>query len=188
LLQHLAVTLAALSIVRERSGGTMELFRVSPLAAAEALNGKYLSYLVFGGIIAAILVGLLVFVLHLPMLGNWVNLILVLTGILFTSLSIGFVISLFSQTDTQAVQYTMLVLLASVFFSGFIMSLDSLIVPIRVISGLLPTTYGLALLRDIMLRGYSPDPILLVILFALGIAFYFFAWWMMHRLISRVQR
>lgn len=187
LLQHLAVTLAALSIVRERSGGTMELFRVSPLAAAEALNGKYLSYLVFGGIIAAILTGLLVFLLHLPMLGNWLNLAIVLAGILFTSLSIGFVISLLSQTDTQAVQYTMLVLLASVFFSGFIMSLDSLIEPVRVTSGLLPTTYGIVLLRDIMLRGYDPSPLLVIILFALGIVLYIVAWWMMHRQISRAQ-
>ena len=40
LLQHLAVTFAALSIVRERNVGTMELFRASPLSAAEALIGK----------------------------------------------------------------------------------------------------------------------------------------------------
>jgi ABC-2 type transport system permease protein len=66
LLQHLAVTFAALSIVRERNVGTMELFRVSPLSAAEALFGKYISYMLFGGVIAAILSALLVFVLHVP--------------------------------------------------------------------------------------------------------------------------
>jgi ABC-2 type transport system permease protein len=70
LLQHLAVTFAALSIVRERNVGTMELFRVSPLSAAEALFGKYISYLLFGGVIAAILSALLVFALHMPMQGN----------------------------------------------------------------------------------------------------------------------
>src|SRR5665648_211237 len=64
LLQHLAVTFAALSIVRERNVGTMELFRVSPLSAAEALFGKYISYLLFGAVIAAILSALLVFGLH----------------------------------------------------------------------------------------------------------------------------
>ncbi|HEX9090708.1 MAG TPA: ABC transporter permease, partial [Anaerolineales bacterium] len=70
LLQHLAVTFAALSIVRERNVGTMELFRVSPLSAAEALFGKYISYMLFGGVIAAILSALLVFAMHVPMLGN----------------------------------------------------------------------------------------------------------------------
>jgi ABC-2 type transport system permease protein len=69
LLQHLAVTFAALSIVRERNVGTMELFRVSPLSAGEALFGKYVSYLLFGGVIAAILSALLVFALHMPMQG-----------------------------------------------------------------------------------------------------------------------
>jgi ABC-2 type transport system permease protein len=44
LLQHLAITFGALSIVRERLLGSMELFRVSPLAPIETLTGKYLSY------------------------------------------------------------------------------------------------------------------------------------------------
>jgi ABC-2 type transport system permease protein len=122
LLQHLAVTFAALSIVRERNVGTMELFRVSPLSAAEALFGKYISYMLFGGVIAAILSALLVFALHVPMLGNWWYFALVLAAVLFTSLGIGFAISVVSQTDSQAVQYSMIILLASVFFSGFIMS------------------------------------------------------------------
>ena len=91
LLQHLAVTFAALSIVRERNVGTMELFRVSPLSAAEALFGKYISYLLFGGVIAAILSALLVFALHVPMQGNWWYFALVIGAILFTSLGIGFV-------------------------------------------------------------------------------------------------
>ncbi|HUP14609.1 MAG TPA: hypothetical protein VM848_00925 [Acidimicrobiia bacterium] len=46
LLQHLALTFAALSLVRERTLGSAELFRVSPLTAGEALTGKYLAYLV----------------------------------------------------------------------------------------------------------------------------------------------
>lgn len=122
LLQHLAVMFAALSIVRERSVGTIELFRVSPLSAAETLVGKYLSYMLFGGIVSAVLSGLLTYILHVPMLGNWWYFALVIAAILFTSLGIGFVISILSQSDSQAVQYSMIILLASVFFSGFILN------------------------------------------------------------------
>lgn len=71
LLQHLAITFAAMSIVRERQLGTTELFRVSPLAAGETLIGKYLSYLIFGGLLAGLLSLLLVYGLHTPMLGQW---------------------------------------------------------------------------------------------------------------------
>ena len=187
LLQHLAVTFAALSIVRERNVGTMELFRVSPLSAAEALFGKYISYMLFGGVIAAILSALLVFALHMPMLGNWWNFTLVIAAVLFTSLGIGFAISIVSQTDSQAVQYSMIILLASVFFSGFIMSLDMLWEPVRVISWLLPTTYGTLMLRDIALRGIDPNWALLGGLLAIGLVLMLISWRLMRRLIASSQ-
>ena len=187
LLQHLAVTFAALSIVRERNVGTMELFRVSPLSAAEALFGKYISYMLFGGVIAAILSALLVFVMHVPMLGNWWYFTLVIATVLFTSLGIGFAISIVSQTDSQAVQYSMITLLGSVFFSGFIMSLDMLLPSVRIISWLLPTTYGTLLLRDIALRGVDPNWMLLGGLIVIGLALMFISWRLMRRLITSSQ-
>ena len=183
LLQHLAVTLAALSIVRERTVGTMELFRVSPLSAGETLIGKYISYMLFGGAITALLVILMVFGLKVPMLGNWWNVALVMAVVLFTSLGIGFIISLISQTDTQAVQLTMIILLTSVFFSGFLMSLDTIAKPVQVISWSLPTTYGIVMLRDIFLRGAMPNLLLLAGLGAIGIALMLLAWFMLRRLI-----
>ncbi len=185
LLQHLAVTLAALSIVRERTLGTLELFRVSPLSALEALLGKYVSYFIFTGLIGAILLALMVLVLKVPLLGNMWNVVIVMAALLFASLSIGFLLSLVSRTDSQAVQLTMLVLLTSVFFSGFILTLDSLLAPARVVSALMPVTYGIHLLRDIMLRGQAPDPLSMAALIVLGIVFYFVSWRLMHRLISR---
>ena len=187
LLQHLAVTFAALSIVRERNVGTMELFRVSPISAGETLFGKYISYMLFGGVIAAILSALLIFGLHVPMLGNWWYFALVIAAVLFTSLGIGFTISILSQTDSQAVQYSMITLLASVFFSGFIMSLDKLLPLVRVISWMLPNTYGTLLLRDIALRGIAPNWTLLGGLFALGLLLMLVSWRLMHRLITSPQ-
>jgi ABC-2 type transport system permease protein len=184
LLQHLAVTFAALSIVRERNAGTLELFRVSPLSAAETLFGKYISYMLFGGIIAALLSALLVFALHVPMLGNWWNFTLVIAAVLYTSLGIGFAISIVSQTDSQAVQYSMITLLASVFFSGFILSLDTLWTPVKVISWLLPTTYGTLLLRDIALRGIDPNWMILGGLVAIGLVLMTISWLLMRRLIT----
>jgi ABC-2 type transport system permease protein len=187
LLQHLGVTFAALSIVRERNVGAMELFRVSPLSAAEALLGKYISYMMFGGVIATILSALLVFVLHVPMLGNWLYFTLVIVAVLFTSLGIGFTISIVSQTDSQAVQYSMIVLLASVFFSGFILSLDTLLKPVRIISWMLPTTYGTLLLRDISLRGIAPNWVLLGGLIGIGLVLMLISWRLMRRLITSSQ-
>jgi ABC-2 type transport system permease protein len=184
LLQHLAITMAALSIVREHTVGTMELFRVSPLSAGETLLGKYLSYMLFGGVLTLVLTGVLILGLKMPMLGSWFYYLLVIAALLFTSLSIGFVISLVSQNDSQAVQLTMLVLLASVFFSGFLMNLDMLSKPVRVLSWSLPTTYGIVMLRNIFLRGDVPDLTLLGGLVAIGAVMCAIAWLLLRRLIA----
>lgn len=184
LLQHLAVTIAALSIVQERNYGTLELFRVSPLSSAEMLVGKYLSYLLFGAVVAATLAALVHFGLRIPMLGHWVNYALVIGVLLFTALGIGFFISLISRSDSQAVQYTMLTLLISVFFSGFLMNLNLFAEPVRSLSWGIPTTYGINLLRAIALRGSFPDLTLLGILGLIGVGFYLINWLMLRRLIA----
>ncbi len=59
LLQHIAVTLAALSMVRERLLGTVELFRVSPVSPSEILTGKYVSFMLLLGVVAAVLLGMM---------------------------------------------------------------------------------------------------------------------------------
>ena len=181
LLQHLAVTFGALSMVREHQLGTMELFFVSPLAAIEALLGKYISYLIFGSALAAVLISLIVFGLGVPLLGHWSDIVIVVMALLFTSMGIGFVISLFSKTDIQAVQYSMIVLLTSVFFSGFFLSLDALWEPVRVISWSLPATYGILLLREVMLRGNPLIFTLLGWLIAIGLGLFGLAWFLLNR-------
>jgi ABC-2 type transport system permease protein len=159
LLQHLSVTFAALSIVREQRSGIMELFRVAPLTALEALFSKYLSYLLFNLLIAAVLTALVVWGIGVPVLGSWVNYGLALVVVLFASLGFGFAISLISETEIQAVQYSMLFLLTSIFFSGFFLDLRLLWEPMRPLAWSLPATYGIRMMQDVMLRGY-PLPLL----------------------------
>jgi ABC-2 type transport system permease protein len=185
LLQHLAVTFGALSIVRERRDGTMELFRVSPISAFETLLGKYISYFIFAAVITTILSLITVYGLGVPMLGGWLAYGLSLAVLVFTSLGLGFLISLIATTDTEAVQYSMIALLTSVFFSGALISLNSLWLPVRTLSWLLPATYGVQLLQNIMLRGLSFNPILLGGLLAIGLFLFFIAWYLLGRLMAR---
>lgn len=187
LLQHLTVTFAALSLVRERLLGSMELFTVSPISASETLLGKYLSYLIAGSLLSLILFGLIIFGMRVPLLGDWWAVAFTVLAVIFASLGIGFVISLLSTTDTQAVQYSMIVLLTSVFFSGFILELHTLWEPVRVISWLLPVTYGILLLRDIMLRGYAINPTLMSQLLLIGLALAGLAWWLLRRAMQQFK-
>ena len=185
LLQHIAITLAALAIVRERVGGSIELFRAAPISAFETLLGKTISFLIFSAILALILTLLVIFGLKVPMLGTWGSYVQIVLALLFTSLAMGFAISTISQTDSQAVQYSMIVLLASIFFSGFFIALHRLLTGVHIVSWLLPTTYGTALLQDVMLRGLSPNPLLLLGLIFYGIILYIFGWLRLRHLMAR---
>jgi len=147
--------LVALSLVRERLLGAIELFRVAPVSVTNILLGKYLGYTVFLGVITAVLVGLLL-LLGIPFLGN-LSLFVGLVGLLIlASLGIGFLFSVVSTSDSQAVQLSMLVLLASIFFGGFFLPLQNFWQPILILSYALPLTHGIIGLQDIMLKGTQP--------------------------------
>ena len=69
LLQHLAITFAALSLVRDRELGLFELLRVGPLSSSEILIGKTIAYLAVGLTVGAVLIAAAVFVLAHPARG-----------------------------------------------------------------------------------------------------------------------
>ena len=181
LLQHLSITFASLSIVRERGSGIMELFRVAPLSAFETLIGKFLSYLLFEILLAGVITALSVWALKVPMFGSWWNYAIAVIVLLFTALGVGFFISLISNTDTQAVQYSMLFLLASIFFSGFLLDLRLMWQPIKILAWSLPATYGIRILQDIMLRGTPLPPTLVGGLALIGAVLFLISWLLLRR-------
>jgi ABC-2 type transport system permease protein len=171
-LQHRAVTLTALSMVRERLGGQMDLFRVSPVNSMELLMGKYLAYAVLSVMVSAAVAGLLVGVLGVPMLGGVLPFVGIVALLSFASLGVGLLISLIADPERQAVQLSMLVLLASVFFSGFVLPVEEFIPAVRYLAYLLPVTHGIETLQDSMLRGSVRDVWMLWALGGIGVLLY----------------
>jgi ABC-2 type transport system permease protein len=172
-LQHMGVTLTALSMVRERLSGAMDIFRVAPVRALEILIGKYLAYAFFNLSIAAGLSFLLVGVLKIPLRSTPADVAWVVVLLSFASLGLGLLISTVVDSERQAVQLSMLVLLASVFFSGFVLPLDQFITPLRIAAYSLPVTHGIQLLQDLMLRGGTNQGWELLVLGGIGVGLFF---------------
>ncbi|MEO5705115.1 MAG: ABC transporter permease [Candidatus Limnocylindrales bacterium] len=168
-LQHLAVTLIALSIVRERSSGALDRFRSSPMRATEVVAGKVIAFGLLGSAIAAISVWLLVTFLGVPMLAAPAAIALVIGLLLLASLGLGLLISVVSDSERQAVQLSLLALLASMFFSGFVLRIEEFQPAVQAGAYVLPVTHGIALLQDLMLTGSVSHPWQLAAL--AGIAF-----------------
>ncbi len=188
LLQHLALTFAALSLVRERTLGSIELFRVSPLSAGEALIGKYLAYLLLGGLVSAALTtaAIVGFGFHIAGSLWWFAFMIFL--VLVASLGVGFVISAIARTESEAIQYAMIALMISIFFSGFFISTDRLIEAVRVVSFVQPATYGIAALQDIAFLGQAPPTLIVAGAAGVAVVFLLAAWLLMRTRVVPVRK
>ena len=181
LLQHMVLTFAAMSLVTDRTLGMFEVFRVGPIDAIRVMSGKYLAFMLVGGVVGAALVALLVTTLGLPMRGGTLWVAVGIAGLLAASIGFGLTLSLLARSEVQAVQFAMLALLAGLFFGGFFLDLDAFTYPVKLLSWALPVTYGIRLLRDVMLRGVEPSTVDLVGLAATTFVFGLAAWSMLHR-------
>lgn len=157
LVQHLTLTFAALSLVKERSQGAVELFRVSPLSGGEMLAGKYLANVVVGLLVGAALTAAAVFAFDFRPAGSWLWYGFGVLLVVLAAQGIGFILSALAKTESQAVQYAMITLLVSIFFSGFFISIDRLLPSVRPVSYLLPATYGIQALQEVSFWGRAPS-------------------------------
>lgn len=151
---QIATTFAtAMSVVRERERGTLEQLLVSPLSRWGFMLGKLLPYWVVGMAMAIFLLGLMRFLFQVPIVGSLPALFLATLLYTFSLLSIGLLVSTRAQTQMQALQMSMALILPSVFFSGFIFPRETMPFIFYAIGSVLPTTYYIELLRAIILRG-----------------------------------
>ena len=178
ILQHLAVTLVALSLVRERTSGIIELFRISPISTTEVIVGKVLAFGVLAAAVSAITVALLVTALGVPLLGSPALLAV-------ASLALGLFIAVISDSERQTVQLSLLLLLASVFFSGFVLPIEEFTPPVRIASYVLPVTHGIRLIQDVMLRGWTNQPWEMVALGIIAAVLLVATWVLLRRSMTR---
>ena len=185
ILQHMAITLIALSVVREKNSGLFELFRISPITTAELVTGKLVAYGLFAGAVALVTMALLVFGLGVPMLAQpgWIALVVLL--LIASSLGLGLLIAAVSDSEPQTVQLSLLVLLASVFFSGFVLAISEFSEPVRSMIYALPVANGIRLLGDFMFRGGTVAVWQIWLLGGLSVAYIGGAWLLLRRVMAR---
>ena len=164
----------AMSLVRERERGTLEQLLVSPLSRWGLMLGKLLPYLCLGIAMAGGLFAIMRWLFDVPIAGD-VGALMASTFIyIFSLLSLGLLISTRAQNQMQALQMSMIFIMPSVFFSGFIFPRETMPWIFHAIGDVLPTTYFIELSRAIILRGASLEEfgMHLVILGAMGLGLF----------------
>lgn len=152
-LQIATVFAAAMSIVRERERGTLENLLVSPLSRWGLMLGKIVPYLCVSMTMALFLFTILRWVFFVPIHGSLIMLVVAAFLYIFALLSLGLLVSTRANTQNEAMQMSMTVLLPSIFFSGFIFPRETMPWIFYAISTMLPATYFIELMRAIILRG-----------------------------------
>ncbi|MCA1644579.1 MAG: ABC transporter permease [Chloroflexi bacterium] len=157
ILQFQTLLLTAFAVVREREHGTLEQLVVTPIKSWELMLGKILPFVVvaFANVLLASAIGRFWFGVEFA--GNY-GLLLALAGLfVLSSLGLGLLISTVSQTQAQAMQMALFVMLPSIILSGFVFPREGMPHPIRELGLLIPLTYFLQILRGIILKGVGVE-------------------------------
>jgi len=152
--------MTAITIVREKERGTMEVMLVSPIKPLKIILAKAVPYLMLSMVNIASILLLSVYVLDVPVNGSL--LLLVLESILFTitSLSLGLLIS--SATDSQqTAMFISLIgmLLPTVMLSGFMFPIENMPLPLRIISNVVPAKWYFIIVKSVMIKGVGLNAI-----------------------------
>jgi ABC-2 type transport system permease protein len=143
----------ALGVVRERQAGTLEQLAVMPFRAGDVFLGKVAPYLVMACFELVIVTLAGIYIFDVPFVGSVAAYALGSLLFLFVTLGIGVLISTVSQTQGQAIQMAMVVMVPQILLSGFIFPLNAIVPAVRWISYLLPLTYFVPISRGVWVRG-----------------------------------
>ena len=152
ILQLLTVTLTASSLSRERESGTLLQLQVTPIRRSAIIIGKILPYLGISLGVEAML-----FILgsqHFQVTYRDPGVLLSMSLLFLLSTSgFGALISSFSRTQTQAIQYSVFFLLPVFLLSGAFAPVSQLPFGVRVFSYIFPLTYFCHACREINLHS-----------------------------------
>jgi ABC-2 type transport system permease protein len=171
LLILVTVMLTAFSIVREKERGTIEQLFVTPVRPMGLMLGKILPYFVTGVVELGILLMFMRFAFQIPIHGSVFVLGILTTGYLFVNLAIGILISSKANSQAEALQFCMVVMLLSIFLSGFMFPRETMPFWAYTLSHFVPATYMIKITRGVILRGAGLEQLWFngVVLFAMGV-------------------
>ncbi len=146
--------MTAITIVREKEMGTMEVMLVSAVQPLKIIIAKAVPYLLLSIINIICILLLSVYVLDVPIKGS--ILLLMGEGILFiiTCLSFGLLISNITNSQQTAMFIALVgMFLPTVMLSGFMFPIENMPLPLRIISNIVPARWFYSIVKAIMIKG-----------------------------------
>jgi ABC-2 type transport system permease protein len=146
--------MTAVSIVREKERGSMEVLLVSPSKPIYVMIAKMLPYLVISAIIMILIILLSNFMLGVPMAGSYATFCLVALIFVIAMLAVGLLISTIVDNQVIALLIAgMGLMMPTALLSGMIFPIDNMPWLLRGISFFLPARWFISAIRKVMIEG-----------------------------------
>jgi ABC-2 type transport system permease protein len=134
--------ITSITMLRERTTGTLERLMTMPLSKADLLAGYAIAFAIVATfqavVVSAVAFGLLGLETEGPALG--VVALAVANAVL--GMSLGLFVSAFAQTEFQAVQFMPAFVFPQLFLCGLFVSRDAMSAGLQAVSDVLPMTYA----------------------------------------------
>ncbi len=144
--------ISGMTLVRERTGGTLERLLMTPVRRWQVMAGYTMGYGVFAVIQSVLVVAYVLFVLGMPCAGNVglifaVMLLNALVAVLFGAMA-----SIVAASEMQVAQMIPVLVVPQVFFCGLI-PLDTIPLGLGNVAYITPVYYSAEAIRRVMIEG-----------------------------------
>lgn len=146
--------MTAITIVKERELGTMEIMLVSPMKPFKIVIAKAVPYLLLSIINIISILLLSVFVLDVPINGSIILLIAESILFILVSLALGLLISTAAASQQTALFISLVgMLLPTIMFSGFMFPIENMPKPLQIITNIVPAKWYFIIVKSVMIKG-----------------------------------
>ena len=145
--------LTATAVVRERERGTIEQLIVTPIRSWELVLGKILPYTILALFDTLVILFIGHYWFHVPIRSSLLLIIAISALFLLSGLGIGLLASTIANTQQEAMLSVWMVLLPSIFISGFFFPLEAMPPFLQGVSYFIPLRYYLSIMRVLLLKG-----------------------------------
>jgi len=153
-LMLVCVMMTSISIVKEKELGTMEILLVSPFRPILVILAKAVPYLLLSLLNVITILLLSVFVLGLPIKGSIILLFAESTLFIITSLALGLLISVRTESQQTAMLISLMgMLLPTILFSGFMFPIENMPLPLQLFSNAVPSKWYYQIVKAVMIKG-----------------------------------
>ncbi len=139
----------SITMLRERTSGTLERLLTTPIHKADLLFGYALAFSIMAALQSLVATAVAYWVFNLDIHGSpgLVVMIAVINAVL--GVALGLLCSAFARTEFQAVQFMPVVVVPQILLCGLFVARDDMNPVLDAISGVLPLTFSVDALKEI---------------------------------------